>query len=190
MEIHRGKADFMWRNIHKYYSPWIDILTFGIIIGSFLYVIFSFGSLPSEIPVHFNLAGEADRWGNKGALFGLMALHFYTVMICFLLNYFLIIRSDDTPDSLQLINIPFIKKEELTVEEIQIVKKNTARMLTVVNLLVSILFAVIYDEMVQKGLGENSVLSSAVGIIIIAVFFPIIYYSWKMYADIKRNRAY
>ncbi|MBN6206536.1 DUF1648 domain-containing protein [Ralstonia pickettii] len=179
----------MWRNIHKYYSPWIDMLTFGMLIGSFLYVIFSFGSLPAEIPVHFNLAGEADRWGNKGALIGLMVLHFYTVMICFLLNYFLIIRSGDTTDSLQFINIPFIKKDELTVEQIQIVKRNTARMLAGINLLVSILFAVIYDEMIQKGLGENSVLSSAVGIIIIAVFLPIIYYSWKIYTDIKRNRA-
>ncbi|WP_405098894.1 DUF1648 domain-containing protein [Oceanobacillus sp. FSL H7-0719] len=53
----------MWRNIRRYYSPWIDILTFGIMIGAFLYAILSFQSLPAEIPKYFNLAGEADGWG-------------------------------------------------------------------------------------------------------------------------------
>lgn len=56
----------MWRNIRRYYSPWIDVLTFGIMTGVFLYAILSFQSLPAEIPTHFNLAGEADGWGIRG----------------------------------------------------------------------------------------------------------------------------
>ena len=177
----------MWGKIRKYYSPWIDVLTFGIMIGAFLYAVFSFGSLPAEIPTHFNLAGEADGWGRKGMLFGLIILHFHTVLLCFVLNYFLIIRSDDTVDSLQLINIPFIKKDELTVEQIRIVKKNAARMLTMMNLFVSILFAMIYDVMIQNGLGEKSAFGSAMGIMIIFILFTVIYFTWKMYHDLKQS---
>src|SRR5699024_10967270 len=134
----------MLNNIRRFYPPMLDGLTFAIMIGMIGYVLFSYGSLPDEIPIHFNMAGEADGWGNKGTIIGLIFINFHVIMLCFALNYFLIIKSEDTKDSLSLINIPFVKKDKLTTEQIFIVKRHTARMLAVVNLMVSILFATIY----------------------------------------------
>jgi len=177
----------MWRNIRNYYSPWLDVLTFAVMIGAFLYVIFYFGALPSEIPTHFNMAGEADGWGSKGMLIGLLVVNFFAVLFCFILNYFLIIRSDDTTDSLDFINIPFIKKEELTLGQIHLVKKNAARMMAVMNLMMSVLFGMIYYAVVQGGLGKESGLGSGIGIMIILILLPLIYFTWKAYQDVKRS---
>ena len=185
--IHRGKVGYMWKNTRKYYSPWLDVITFSIMIGAFLYVVICFGSLPAEIPIHFNGAGEADGWGNKGSIIGLMVVNFHAVMLCIILNYFLIIRSEDTMDSLQFINIPFIKKEELTLDQIYLVKKNAARMIAVMNLMMSVLFGMIYYDIVQNGLDKESRLGSGIGIMIILILFPIIYYTWKTYQDIKHS---
>ncbi|WP_405098896.1 hypothetical protein [Oceanobacillus sp. FSL H7-0719] len=73
------------------------------------------------------------------------------------------------------------------MKQIRIVKKNAARMLTMMNLLVSILFAMIYDVMIQNGLGEKSTFGSAMGIMIIFILFPAIYFTWKMYHDLKQS---
>ena len=183
----------MWRNIQKYYPPALDLLTFSIMFGLIIYVLLSYSKLPTEIPIHFNMAGEADGWGHKGTLFGLILLNFHTVLLCFVLNYFLIIRSENNVDSLQLLNIPFLKKEELTEEQIYVVKQNSARMLAVANLVISLMFAMIYYDIIQTGLGKQTGLGFGVEIMIILIFVPFIYYIWKIYRDLKigpfRNRT-
>jgi len=40
-----------------------------MIIGSFIYSIVSYSSLPDRIPIHFNARGEADNWGHPGFIF-------------------------------------------------------------------------------------------------------------------------
>ena len=175
----------MWRNIQKYYPPALDLLTFSMMFGMIIYVFFSYGKLPPEIPIHFNIAGQADGWGHKGALFGLILLNFHTVLLCFVLNYFLIIRSENKADSLQFMNIPFLKKEELTEGEIHTVKQHTARMLAVSNLVISLLFASIYYDIIQNGLGKENGLGFGVEIMIILIFVPFVYYFWKIYHDLK-----
>src|SRR6185312_6110225 len=42
-----------------------DIVGGLFFIGSIIYLIIKWGSLPSEIPAHFNGAGEVDRYGSK-----------------------------------------------------------------------------------------------------------------------------
>ncbi|GGN56079.1 MULTISPECIES: DUF1648 domain-containing protein [Oceanobacillus] len=182
----------MWRNIRQYYSPVLDLLTFIVMFSMITYVSISYSKLPTEIPIHFNMAGEADGWGHKGTLFGLILLNFHTVLLCFVLNYYLIIRSDKA-DSLQFMNIPFLKKEELTEGEIHTVKRNTARMLAVSNLAISLTFASVYYDIIQNGLGKENGLGFGVEVMIILVFFPFIYYTLKIYRNLKigpfRNRT-
>lgn len=43
-------------------------LSFITVVGTTLYLIISWGSLPDTIPMHYNLSGEIDRWGGKGEL--------------------------------------------------------------------------------------------------------------------------
>lgn len=43
-------------------------LSFITVVGTTLYLIISWGSLPDTIPMHYNLSGEIDRWGGKEEL--------------------------------------------------------------------------------------------------------------------------
>ena len=179
----------MWGNIQKYYSPIIDVLTFGIMIVMIAYVIIHFGKLPDEIPTHFTLSGEADGWSSKGILIGLIVINFHALVLCFVINYFLVVKSENTKDSLQLINIPFVKKEQLTEEQIYLVKQNMAKMLATLNLCLSLLFASIYHAMIQNGLGNQMGLGSSFNVLLILVFIPIFYYSWKAYHVAKTSHS-
>lgn len=163
----------------------LDILTFSMMFGMFIYVFISYNKLPQDIPIHFNAAGEADGWGNKSTLFGLMLIQFHVVVLCFVLNYFLVIRSPNTKDSLQLINIPFGKKDDLTEQQIAMIKLNTARMFAIINAVISFMFAAIYYSIVKNGLGEEGGLSLGVEIAIILLLAPMIYYGMKIYQGLK-----
>lgn len=179
----------MWQNIQKYYPPLIDILTFAIMFFMIIYVVFYYGKLPDEIPTHFNVSGEADAWGSKGALIGLIVLNFHAVFLCFVINYFLVIKTENTTDSLQLVNIPFVKKEKLTEAQIYLVKRHTARLLAFTNLFISLTFASIYYSMIQNGLGNQSGLTSSFNLFLVLIFAPAVYYTWKIYQDVKMGQS-
>lgn len=52
--------------IPKTKGEWLlDILGTASFLAAFGYLIISWGSLPEEIPGHFNAAGEVDRWGSR-----------------------------------------------------------------------------------------------------------------------------
>lgn len=179
----------MWGNIQKYYHPIIDVLTFGIMIAMSFYVIFHFGKLPDKIPTHFTISGEVDGWGSKGMLIGLALINFHTVILCFVINYFLIIKSANTRDSLQMVNIPFVKKKDLTEEQIYLVKRNGARMLATMNFFISLTFASIYHSIIQNGLGRETGSGLSFDLLFILIFAPLVYYTWKTYQDVKMSHS-
>lgn len=43
----------------------MELLTIIIILGMWIYLIKSWGSLPNKIPAHYNGAGAADDWDDK-----------------------------------------------------------------------------------------------------------------------------
>jgi len=45
-----------------------DIIGYVSYIGAILFLIISWGDLPSEVPAHYNAAGDVDRWGSKWEL--------------------------------------------------------------------------------------------------------------------------
>jgi len=45
-----------------------DIIGYVSYIGAILFLIFLWGDLPSEVPAHYNAAGDVDRWGSKWEL--------------------------------------------------------------------------------------------------------------------------
>lgn len=71
MKIKNNKIDIL-----------IEVLCLIMLIGTVLYLIVRWSSLPSELPMHYNAAGEIDRWGGKGELV------IMPVIMCF--TYFLI----------------------------------------------------------------------------------------------------
>lgn len=46
----------------------LNVCAWLIFGGSIVYLIVKWGSLPDKVPMHFNGAGEVDRWGGKGGL--------------------------------------------------------------------------------------------------------------------------
>lgn len=175
----------MLDKIRNYYPPGLDLLTFSMMFGMFIYVLFSYSSLPAEIPIQYNAAGEAIQTGGKDTLFGLMVVNFHVIALIFILNYFLIIRSDDTANS--LVNIPFLNKKKLSTEQVRSVKTNIARMLAFTNLAISLMFAIIYYEMVQSGLGESSGFGILFSASVVLIFVPAFYYLRKTYQEVKNG---
>ena len=53
---------------------------YGVFIISVLYSILNLPTLPSEVPIHFNFAGEADGWGSKYVLLLLPFVGIVTVL--------------------------------------------------------------------------------------------------------------
>jgi uncharacterized membrane protein len=46
-----------------------DLIAAAVVIGITAYLIAIWASLPATIPVHFNFAGQVDRWGSRNVLF-------------------------------------------------------------------------------------------------------------------------
>lgn len=60
------------------FLSWIGLLT---IIATTMYLILTYGSLPAEVPAHYNGAGEVDRWGSKAELFLLPLIAFFVIWL-------------------------------------------------------------------------------------------------------------
>lgn len=57
MKIENTKADRI-----------LDIIGWILLIGTLAYLILGWSSYPDQIPMHYNGAGEIDRWGGKGEI--------------------------------------------------------------------------------------------------------------------------
>jgi len=57
----------------------LELLALGGMLMCLLIVAFNYAGLPAEIPVHFTLNGEPDRWGGKGELWAIVAV---VLMVC------------------------------------------------------------------------------------------------------------
>ena len=57
MKIENTKADRI-----------LDLIGWILLIGTLAYLILGWSSFPDQIPMHYNGAGEIDRWGGKGEI--------------------------------------------------------------------------------------------------------------------------
>ena len=46
----------------------LNVITLAVFAGLIVYLISIWTIIPSEIPAHYNAAGEVDRWGGKGEI--------------------------------------------------------------------------------------------------------------------------
>lgn len=142
----------------------LNRLLLFIIIGNIIYIFVSFPSLPDEIPIHFNLAGEADNWGNK-AIILIFPLLFKVV---FLLLYFL--AKDPST-----YNYP-VKVTEENAESLFVLAR---QMLTVMNFQVGVIMLFLTFYMIQTAKGVE--LPGFLLIVLITIVLgTTIYYLIKM----------
>ncbi|HLS36538.1 MAG TPA: DUF1648 domain-containing protein [Bacillota bacterium] len=65
-----------WKGPQNEKTKFFNIVTVVVMIASIIYMFYIYPKLPEEIPVHFNIQGEADGWGGKASIliFPLMIL--------------------------------------------------------------------------------------------------------------------
>lgn len=56
----------MEKTVFEIFFDWLGILSFAAIM---IYLLIQWSSIPSTVPIHFNVSGEADGWGPKWMLF-------------------------------------------------------------------------------------------------------------------------
>lgn len=171
----------MWSKINRFYPSSIEISVWIIIFLTGIYMLHSFPGLPDQIPRHYNFAGEPDAWSGRGMIIGLYILQVFSYFMLWMLNFFLIINSEDNKDSLLFINIPFIDKEALKSEQIILVKKQTARMMASLNWVITLMFSYLIIGTIQTAHGVMTGLGYGVLLFILLSLAPIIYYSYKLY---------
>lgn len=65
-----------------------EIIGALLLAGMFAYVFLEWGRLPEKIPVHFNAAGEINRWGDKSEIFILPGVGMALYLLITLISHF------------------------------------------------------------------------------------------------------
>ena len=65
----------------------LELITIIVLIGIWIYLIMSWGSLPDKISGHYNGAGVVDRWGSKSGILIMPILssvmYIFITVLCF-----------------------------------------------------------------------------------------------------------
>lgn len=128
-------------NIKVSASSWekfFHLFALLLLIGLIVYVVMVYRSLPDQVPLHINLQGEVDDWGNKTTI---LALPLITVPL-FIILYFL----GNFP---QVHNYP-VKVTEENAEQLY---RKSRLMLALMNFEIMVIFFLIVWEFVHIAKG-------------------------------------
>jgi uncharacterized membrane protein len=73
------------------YEPWMvaaEILTVLVLIGTAIYSVISYQSLPETIPTHFGVDGEANGFGSRATLFFPLVVAVFIYLLLTLIGRF------------------------------------------------------------------------------------------------------
>lgn len=151
----------------------IEILGCVALVCLWAFVLLNYNKLPEIIPVHFNENGIGDKFGNKNNILALpIVATLLFVFLTFLSKY---------PNT-------FYLKENISVEELTIQNKESARLMRIMKLILVLVFGFIVFQTIQitknkiVGLGNWSL-----AITLTLIFLPIIFYEIKDYVR-RKNR--
>lgn len=148
----------------KNISFFLKLISFFILIFSWIFTILNYKNLPEIIPVHFGGDGKADGFGSKNSIWMLPIL----ATMIFLLFYNL----SRNPDS-QLLNLPKNVKTNPIVSRliVQILS------LTIISLVATINYGSILTAMNEAG-GLNILLMYTLLFVILGTVVGSLIYSW------------
>ncbi len=162
----------MLKKVAKCYSPWLEIIPFGVVLFSIVYSVYYYGEIPDIIPKYFNAVGMPVDWTGRGILIFLPIVSLWLYLQNSLINYFLIIAPKDAGTVLRYSPE---KREKLGGKRLEQIRTLVARLLWIVNSLVAILFAYIIHGIIKIALGYETVLGLGlwfiIGILIAAVVY-------------------
>ena len=118
------------------YQRFLNLLSFLLFLGLFLYPVLIWSKIPDEIPTHYNFAGEADAFGNKSSI---LIPSFIGALL-----YGLLIFVGHFP---KIWNVPV----KITAENKDWVYRNVKSLLSTINFLVMLVyFYMNYQSLSQK----------------------------------------
>lgn len=139
----------------------IELMAILLLLSIFIYLILAWGSLPDQIPGHYNGAGIVDRWGSKNEI--------WILPIMGLILYILITVISRFP---AIWNVPV----KITDENREYVYSNLKSMLIIVKLDMVIIFSyLVYSDINTQFLGVWFL-----PLVFIILFGNIIYYIIKV----------
>ncbi|PRO67253.1 DUF1648 domain-containing protein [Alkalicoccus urumqiensis] len=164
----------------------LDIAAWIIFLAAAVYTAFTYSSLPDTIPRHFNAAGEPTAFSGKEMLVSLVLLYAGTVLLLTLLNHFLIRRQKDPHQAVQFIQLPGLKRDSLSEEQAAHVQQQSTGLLSVLNLLLSLMFAYLLLMMIQTALGHQNGLSWDFWLLIALTAAAPVVMSWRIVRSVRR----
>ena len=66
----------------------MEVLGLVMLIGTSLYLVIRWPSIPDKLPMHYNFAGEIDRWGGKGEILFLVVMVWILYLMISLVEHF------------------------------------------------------------------------------------------------------
>ena len=66
----------------------MEVLGLVMLIGTPLYLAIRWPSIPDKLPMHYNFAGEIDRWGGKGEILFLVVMVWILYLMISLVEHF------------------------------------------------------------------------------------------------------
>ena len=118
------------------YQRVLNLLSFLLFLGLFLYPALIWSKIPDEIPTHYNFVGEADAFGNKSSI---LIPSFIGALL-----YGLLIFVGHFP---KIWNVPV----KITAENKDWVYRNVKSLLSTINFLVMLVyFYMNYQSLSQK----------------------------------------
>lgn len=137
----------------------LNSLILVMIIGSIIYSIFTYRSLPDEVPIHFNLKGEADNWGHPGFIFLMQFISLPMYLIVYVLSRM--------P---HMHNYSNLKVTEQNAPQLYTLSR---LFLTVLNFEAVLIFSYLSWEMIQMAKGQGTfgswVIPAFIGLLIVTI---------------------
>lgn len=144
-------------------------LVLGIFLVALAFVLHR--HLPDLVPVHFNALGEADRWGDKDAIFELLAFGMAIMAICSVAAY-----------NYKMVNLPFFLNPACLAQQATII----GRMMRILSVLCGLLFVVLMLMTAIPQWGMRSVLVFLLWAIVAGITVVLIVYTVWIYRKGRR----
>ena len=138
-----------------------------VVLGLWILVLVAYGELPEQVPMHFDAAGNPDRWGDKAELFMLPALA--TLMYGFMAILSKFPRSFNYPVRITATNAAFQYRLGL-------------RLIDWISFSVPLLFGVGMIEIMSIAMGRGPILGGLLLPLLVGfVLIPVVYFVWKAF---------
>ncbi|MEE9201744.1 MAG: DUF1648 domain-containing protein [Dehalococcoidia bacterium] len=172
----------MLERLRRAYPLKLELIPLLLVLWTSYVVLTAFPDLPTQVPIHLNAAGEADRWGPRGLLLLLWAVQLGLVYVpATLLGLAFGLVEDFRP----LINLPGKKREGLTASQGEGIRVWVLRLLLVTRVLAMALLALILYNSIRMARGEEAFMGSLLWVLVAALVAGTLFMMWRLLRAVR-----